>query len=64
MSTTAKVSDDINPEGRAVTYLRVSSKRQMDTAADVDPDGTRSPRSGISPLERRRRSALRCAASS
>ena len=27
------------PEMRAVTYLRVSSKRQMDTAADIDPDG-------------------------
>ena len=24
---------------RAVTYLRVSSKRQMDTAVDIDPDG-------------------------
>jgi site-specific DNA recombinase len=25
--------------GRAITYLRVSSKRQMDTAVDIDPDG-------------------------
>ena len=24
---------------RAVAYLRVSTKRQMDTAADIDPDG-------------------------
>ena len=26
-------------EGRALTYLRVSSRRQMDTAIDIDPDG-------------------------
>ena len=28
-----------NPEAVAVTYLRVSSRRQMDTAADIDSDG-------------------------
>ena len=27
------------PEPQAVIYLRVSSKRQMDTAADIDPEG-------------------------
>ncbi len=27
------------PQPQAVVYLRVSSKRQMDTAADVDPEG-------------------------
>src|SRR5689334_12794978 len=26
-------------QARAVSYLRVSSKRQMDTAADIDADG-------------------------
>lgn len=30
---------DLAPDGRALTYLRVSSRRQMDTAADIDPDG-------------------------
>ncbi len=29
----------IQPERSAVVYLRVSSKRQMDTAADIDPEG-------------------------
>src|SRR5215217_416367 len=28
---------------RAVLYLRVSSKRQMDTAADIDPEGNSIP---------------------
>jgi len=32
-------SDTDRLERRAVTYLRVSSKRQMDTAADIDPEG-------------------------
>jgi hypothetical protein len=27
------------PEPQAVIYLRVSSKRQMNTAADIDPEG-------------------------
>ena len=27
------------PDDQAVSYLRVSSKRQMDTAIDIDPDG-------------------------
>jgi site-specific DNA recombinase len=27
------------PDPQAVVYLRVSSKRQMDTAADIDPEG-------------------------
>jgi site-specific DNA recombinase len=30
---------DLVSDGRALTYLRVSSKRQMDTAADIDADG-------------------------
>ena len=30
---------DTDELGRAVSYLRVSSKRQMDTAIDIDPDG-------------------------
>ncbi len=29
----------VQPERHAVVYLRVSSKRQMDTAADIDPEG-------------------------
>ncbi|MGI8612414.1 MAG: recombinase family protein [Nocardioidaceae bacterium] len=29
----------VEPERQAVIYLRVSSKRQMDTAADIDPEG-------------------------
>src|SRR4051794_29123945 len=28
-----------NSESHALTYLRVSSRRQMDTAVDIDPDG-------------------------
>jgi DNA invertase Pin-like site-specific DNA recombinase len=30
---------DAEPLGRALTYLRVSSRRQLDTAIDIDPDG-------------------------
>ncbi len=30
---------DLVADGRALTYLRVSSKRQMDTAIDIDADG-------------------------
>ena len=35
------MSDLVNTasSNRALTYLRVSSKRQMDTAIDIDPDG-------------------------
>jgi site-specific DNA recombinase len=30
---------DLDGDTKAVLYLRVSSKRQMDTAVDIDPDG-------------------------
>ena len=30
---------ELETHARALTYLRVSSKRQMDTAVDIDPDG-------------------------
>ncbi len=37
--TTAPTIDDIDGGVKAVLYLRVSSKKQMDTAVDIDPDG-------------------------
>lgn len=36
---TGSTLDDIGGAAKAVLYLRVSSKKQMDTAVDIDPDG-------------------------
>lgn len=35
----SNTSTDEQPLKRSIRYLRVSSKRQMDTDADIDPDG-------------------------
>lgn len=37
IATTGRADSDTS--GKAVLYLRVSSKKQMDTAVDIDPDG-------------------------
>lgn len=39
MSTLKLAKDGDEPVKRSVRYLRVSSKRQLDTDADIDPDG-------------------------
>ena len=38
-TTATRSGDASDSEAKAVLYLRVSSKRQMDTAIDIDPDG-------------------------
>src|SRR5215469_9254267 len=39
MSTLKLVTPEDEPVKRSIRYLRVSSKRQLDTDADIDPDG-------------------------
>ena len=38
-TTQAEHETDTAPVKRSIRYLRVSSRRQMDTDADIDPDG-------------------------
>lgn len=38
-TTSNRRSAELEGETKAVLYLRVSSKKQMDTAVDIDPDG-------------------------
>jgi hypothetical protein len=41
VSTTTELAEttDAAPVRRSIRYLRVSSNRQLDTDADIDPDG-------------------------
>jgi site-specific DNA recombinase len=38
-ATASRTGNDVDGDAKAILYLRVSSKRQMDTAVDIDPDG-------------------------
>src|SRR4051794_34203723 len=38
-TTETRTAAEFDDDAKAVLYLRVSSKRQMDTAVDIDPDG-------------------------